>query len=450
MNDPSRRTELPADLCGASAELARGSVSSRELTDSCLDAIALRDGLLCSFTHVDAESALAQAAASDIRRTRGQSLGPLDGIPIAIKANIAVADWPLTAGMRWRAAMLASGDAFVVKRLRDAGAVLLGLTNMDEGALGAEGANPWFGTVHNPHRRDFSAGGSSAGSGAALAAGFCFGALGTDTIGSLRIPASLCGVAALKPSFGLVSMGDVVPVHLRFDHVGPMARHVADLALLLPAIAGFDPHCRVSTRIDLAPPRGLDAGLRIGFLTGLEQFQITAAVLDAYNDAIARLRERGVALNHLDASRWDIARLRRAVLTLCEREMWRTHGERSTREPEQYSDSLRAFIRYGGRLGAEELAAAEARIARFYTEWMTAMTPFEAVLLPCTASAAFAHGDRPPHNTADLTTLASAAGLPALAWPARVAAGSLPIGLQLIGRTGSDLDLIQIAADLSA
>ena len=445
MNDPS-----PPDLTAASEALAQRRVSAVELLAGCLEQIDRGNAAIRALTHVARDGAQADAEAADRRRVRGAPLGPLDGIPLVIKANIPVRGWPLTAGLRFRAQTLAESDAFVVSRLRAAGAVIVGLSNMDEGALGAEGNNPWFGAIQNPHRPGYSAGGSSGGSAAALAAGMCHGALGTDTIGSVRIPASFCGVAALKPSFGLVSVAEVVAVHLRFDHVGPMARSVRDLLPLLQATAAYDPYCRVSAPLSLTPPRGLDATRRIAFLSGLEQFQVADEVLAGYNDSIARIRATGVSLVHIDANQWDIGRLRRAILALCEREMWRVHRERISQQPEQYSDGLRAFIRYGGKLGEEELAAAETRIARFYAQWSAAMAAFDAVILPTTACTAFAHGERPPHNTADLTTLASATGLPALSLPVRVPEGALPVGLQIIGRVAGDLDLIQIGAELEA
>ena len=433
------------------AALAAGQLRSESLTAQYLDAIARDDG--GTYTFVDPDGALASARAADARIAGGESLGPLDGIPVALKANIAVRDWPHTAGMRFRRDDHAMGDSFIVARLRRAGAVLLGLTSMDEGALGAEGMNPWYGSTHNPLRRGYSAGGSSAGSGAAIAADFCALALGTDTIGSVRIPASFCGCVALKPSYGLLSVGDVVPVHLRFDHVGLLAHSVRDLALALPLLAAADPHCRVSVPMKLAAPSRDSTTTRIGYAVGLDAFSLEEPVLEAYNRAIAAARSTGADLQPVDLSRWDIPRMRRAILALCEAQMWRVHGERSTSRPEDFSDGLRAFIRYGGKLTAAELAQAEARIAGFYADWMQVMGKHDAVMLPTTACRAFPHRERRPQNTADLTSIASATGLPALSLPVACRtqgqdaadAAPLPAGLQLIGRASDDLNLISLA-----
>ena len=439
------------DATAAAAALQRGDFRSIDLVEDCLAALAHDNPGLGAWTFVDAGGARAAAHAADERRARGASLGPLDGLPAGVKANIAVAGWPHTAGLKFRAGEFAAADAFAVARLRAAGVVLLGATNMDEGALGAEGMNRWYGITHNPHRRGHSSGGSSSGSAVAIAARHCTLSLGSDTIGSVRIPAAFCGVASLKPSSGLVSLGGVVPVHLRFDHVGPIVRTARDLATLTMAIAGYDPACRVSFPLQLAAPRSAGtAAPTIGYAVGLNDFAIGTEVVAAYNRGIAALRALGAQLVPLDLRRWDLARVRRAILALCEREMWRVHRQRVVERPEDFSDGLRAFIRYGGKLPDEDLAAAERRIAAFVVEWQAATEPFEAVVTPTVACTAFPHGERHPHNTADLTAIASATGAPAASLPMPVPSGTLPVGLQLIGRPAWDLRLCQLAAALEA
>lgn len=423
-------------------------MSSVAATRDCLAAIAGRNQQLGAFTFIDETGALLSAHDSDLRRSAGASLGPLDGMPVAIKANIAVRNWPLTAGLRFRAQERATEDAYSVTRLRDAGAVLVGLTNMDEGALGAEGLNPWYGSSHNPRRQGWSAGGSSSGAAVAVAAGLVPVALGTDTIGSLRIPASFCGVASLKPSYGLISVRGVVPVHLRFDHVGPIARDIRLLRLALEVLAVHDPPCRVS--VPLAPLSARPAGtpVKIAYAVGMEGYQVTPPVIAAYNRGIAALRDMGHPLTHVDLSRWDLPRLRRAILTLCELEMWRVHRQRVAESPDDFSDGLRAFIRYGGKLDSDDIASAELRIAGFCNQWREAMAPFDVCILPSTACASFPQRERHPQNTADLTSIASATGLPALSLPLPVPTDEMPVGLQLIGSVGGDHELLRIAQEL--
>ncbi|MCU0758213.1 MAG: amidase [Steroidobacteraceae bacterium] len=439
------------DAADAAAALRRGEFSSLELVEDCLGALSRDNPALGAWTFVDAAGARAAARAADERRARGALRGALDGLPAAIKANLAVAGWPHTAGLRFRAADFAAEDAFAVARLRAAGVVLLGATNMDEGALGAEGMNPWYGVTHNPQRAGHSAGGSSSGSAAAIAARHCTLALGSDTIGSLRIPAAFCGTASLKPTSGLVSLSGVVPVHLRFDHVGPIVRTARDLSPLLQAIAGHDPACRVSFPVQLAPPRAADpARVTLGYAVGLGEFAVGPEVVAAYNRGISALRALGAQLVPVDLRRWDLARVRRAILALCEREMWRVHHQRVVDTPDDFSDGLRAFIRYGGRLSDEDLAAAEQRIAAFVGEWNSTTAPYEAIVMPTVACTAFPHGERHPHNTADLTAIASASGAPAASIPLPVPTGVLPVGLQLVGRAGHDLRLCQLAAAVEA
>lgn len=437
---------MQPDATALVAALATGEVSCAQAVRDCLDAAGAAD--LGAFTHLDHSEALTLAQQSDARRARGEAIGPLEGLPVAIKANIAVAGWPLTAGLRFRRDAVAPQDAFVVQRLRAAGAIPIGLTNMDEGALGAEGMNPWYGVIQNPARRGHSAGGSSGGSGAAVAAGLVPVALGTDTIGSVRIPASFCGCFGLKPSYGLVSVQDVVPVHLRFDHVGPIARSVRDLSLLLRAITAHDPACKVSLSTPLQPADRSLRGARVGFAIGLEPFQVEDAVQAGFALAVDAARRAGADLVPVDLSRWDVPRLRRAILALCEVQMWRTHRERIAAHPDDFSDGLRAFIRYGGKLGSDEVQQAEARIAAFVAEWTRVMKNLDAVLLPTTACRAFPRGERRPQNTADLTALASASGQPAVAMPVWLRGEALPASVQLMGRHASDLQLLAFAAEL--
>ena len=441
---------LREDLSALSGHLAAGRLSSAALTARYLQSIDRDNPRLGAFTFVAAEAARAAARESDARRAAGVSLGALDGIPVALKANIAVRGWPYTAGLRFRQQEIAAQDAFLVRRLRAAGAVLLGLTNMDEGALGAEGMNPWYLTTQNPLRAGYCAGGSSSGSAAAVAADLCAFAVGTDTIGSLRIPAAFCGCASIKPSFGLVSVGGIVPVNLRFDHAGPLTRSARDLPLALAALAGYDNACAVSVAAAPVVRWPADRPVTIGYAVGFAELMVSDEIVGYYNHAIATLRQLGHKLLPVDLKRWDLPKLRRAVLTLCELEMWRSHRSRLNDTPEDYSPGLRAFVRYGGKLSGEDLADAETRIARFYQDWQDATADLDAVVLPTVACTSFPLGERRPQNTADLTAIASATGVPAVQLPLPAAAGQLPGGLQLLGRAGQDENLVGLACSLEA
>ncbi len=274
--------------------LDAGEVDAEALTRLLLDrAEGVGRGLNCYIT-LCRETALAEARAAAERTAAKRRRGKLDGIPVALKDNIDVAGVPTSNGFGGAPYRIPAEDAEITRRLRAAGAVILGKLNMHEGALGATNDNPHHGRAINPHRAGHSPGGSSGGSGAAVAAGLCCAALGTDTGGSVRIPASYCGVVGLKPSYGLISTRGVVPLSYRLDHAGPLARTVADAATLLEVLAGFDPRCAESRR---GPDGGFDS-VRAGAPRGREarrrqQFRrraVEPAVAAAFKAALDQLR----------------------------------------------------------------------------------------------------------------------------------------------------------------
>jgi aspartyl-tRNA(Asn)/glutamyl-tRNA(Gln) amidotransferase subunit A len=226
-------------LADASARIRAGGVTSLQLTEACLARLAIYDPKLDAFITVLKEQALAQARSLDAELKAGRWRGPLHGIPIALKDNIDTAGTRTTAGSAVFEDRVPAQDASVVARLKGAGAVILGKTNLQEFAMGA-GETSYFGPARNPWSLSHNTGGSSSGSGAALAAELVFGALGTDTGGSVRIPASFCGIIGLKPTYGLVPIRGIVPLALSLDHCGPMTRTIEDAALMLTVMAGYD------------------------------------------------------------------------------------------------------------------------------------------------------------------------------------------------------------------
>ena len=238
--DPPSRADLTAlTLAEASARLRTGAVTSVQLTEACLARLAIYEPKLDAFITVLKEQALAQARALDAERKTGASRGPLHGIPIAVKDNIDTAGTRTTAGSAVFEDRIPGDDAPVVTRLKAAGAVILGKTNLHEFAMGV-GETSYFGPPRNPWSLAHNTGGSSSGSGAAVAADLCYGALGTDTGGSVRIPASFCSIVGLKPTYGLVPIRGIVPLTLSLDHCGPMTRTVEDAALMLNVMTGYD------------------------------------------------------------------------------------------------------------------------------------------------------------------------------------------------------------------
>jgi len=430
-----------ADL---SAALNAGESSAAEALRRCLQRIERFDPQLGCFLHL-AKSAEAEAEASDARRAQGRALGPLDGVPVALKDNIHAAGQPTTNGMGALRGRVAPGDAECVRRLRAAGAVIVGKLNMEEGALGATNDNQAYGRCHNPHRPGFTPGGSSGGSGAAVAAGLCAAALGTDTLGSVRIPASYCGVTGFKPSHGWISCEGVIPLCAELDHVGPLVSRLRDLAPLLPALCGPSFDGEAGAAAIAAGAAAPLAELRLARVARLGAAAMSPEVADAFAQALQRLRGEGAVIGEVDLAAEEWPALRRRGLLLCEAEAARTFAPELRRNPEGFTPQLRALLDYGAAQSAERIAAARARIARFRRRACAALAGLDAVLLPTAPQSAFAFDGPIPSNQADFTAFANLVGGPAISLPLG-APGGLPIGLQLAAAPGADAALLRAAA----
>lgn len=418
--------------------LARDETSSEALTGACLAAIA-RDGHLNAWTWVDAAGALAAARASDARRAEGRPLGRLDGVPIAITDAFDVAGMPTGLGLPGHPG-LATEDAHVVRRLRGAGAVFLGKTNLDEAAFGTVGRNPHFGDVQNPAHPGRAAGGASAGSAAALAAGHAVVALGTDTLGATRIPAAFCGLVGHKPTLGELSARGMAPALRRLDCPGLLARAVQDIGLVLPVLAGYDagdPRSR-KRRVPLAPPDWVPGELKAGVVADLGALGVDAGVAENFSTIMARVAPVfGSALPvALEVAPLEVAATRRAALLLMEAEILAAHGPRLGGA----SPRLRGLLDFARRKSAADAAAAHRRLDGHVVQVRRLFEQFDVLLLPTVAAPPPAWGADEPANLADLTALASLAGCPALSLP-------LPggLGLQLVGAPGADLRLLELA-----
>ncbi|MHC4821069.1 MAG: Asp-tRNA(Asn)/Glu-tRNA(Gln) amidotransferase subunit GatA [Planctomycetota bacterium] len=280
--------------------IASGHLSALEVTDHFLERIDRLDGDLNCFLHVDSDGARAAAEASDRRRASGEPSRPLEGVPVAIKDNLNVAGMATTAGSKILDGFTAPRDATAVARLRSAGAVFIGKTNLDEFAMGSSTENSAFGPTRNPWDRSRVPGGSSGGSAAAVAAGMVPVALGSDTGGSIRQPASLCGVVGLKPTYGRVSRSGLVAFGSSLDQVGPLTRTVEGSALTLSVISGMDG--QDATSLDVDPPAPLGAGIEVaGLKVGVVREQLDAEGLEpgvksAVEASIKALEEAGATL----------------------------------------------------------------------------------------------------------------------------------------------------------
>jgi aspartyl-tRNA(Asn)/glutamyl-tRNA(Gln) amidotransferase subunit A len=399
------------------------------------------------------ESAVAAAAEAAQRAARRQRLGPLDGIPVGVKDNIDVAGVPTTNGFGGTHRP-AGTDAEVIRRLRAAGAVILGKLNMQEGALGAVNDNPHHGRTTNPFRDGYTPGGSSGGSGAAVAAGLCAAALGTDTGGSVRIPAAYCGVVGLKPSYGLVSSRGVVPLSRRLDHVGPLTRTVADASLALAAMAEHDAEWPYARAYHVGSYAHMNSGsldgVRLGVLANYEERQMEPAVWRAFGRALELIEQLGAEIHTLRLPSYDIVRGRRALFVRVEVEAAATFGELYRREPERFSSEMRGYLDWGLKAPAPRLAEADFTIESAAHEVRRCLEAVDAIVSPTTPQAAFPFDGKLPDTQGDVSVLANMAGCPAISLPMGMSADGLPLGLQFMAPVGEDKRVLAIASAYEA
>jgi len=410
---------VAAGVSGLPALYAAG-VSPVDVTEAYLARIERLNPAIKAVVELDAAGARAEARASAQRWADGKPLSPIDGAPIAVKVNIAVEGLAHSAGIKAYARNVAPTDAACVAQLRAAGAVILGTLNMHEAALGATNDNLLLGRCENPHRAGFTPGGSSGGSAAAVAAGLCAAALGTDTMGSVRLPSSYCGVVGYKPALGAIATDGVTALSWTLDHVGVHARSAADAALIAQA-CGVD----APAALDERPLAVLD-------LDGLVQLE--PAVADGFARTLDDLARAGWRLEKLRIDDLDLGALRRAGLLISEVEGGVEHRRALALDPEGFTPELRSLLVWGARQTPAKLAEAYRLLTEVRRKILAATAPYAGLLTPTTPQQAFAFGGAVPASQADLTALGNVLGAPAFALPSGEADG-LPLSLQVIGMT---------------
>lgn len=371
----------------------------------------------------------------------GDPLG--EGVTWAAKSNISVKGLPLTAGIEAYRERIADQDAEVIRRIRASGGTVLGTVNMHEGALGATTDNEAYGRTHNPWKHGFTPGGSSGGSGAAVAAGICDIALGTDTMGSVRIPAAYCGVQGHKPTSGIVPDDGVIPLSTTLDHVGPLARDVETLWQAMHVLA------------DWGTPVPLKAaeltGLRFGVWDGAGHVSLTAAVAQGFETVQEQLLRSGAALHPFVPPVYDYSRSRRAGLLVSEVEGAKEHNVTAESEiADGLSELFFSLLQWGTRQDQSKVDAAYAHIDDVHAAAAPVWDQVDFVIAPTAPQEAFLFEESVPANQADFTAWADFARLPATAIYTGLSEVGLPLSVQLIGPEGHDRETIQVAAALEA
>lgn len=461
-------------LASFHAGLLKKEFRALEVAQAYYARIQERDGEIGAYLSLGEEEAMRTAEAVDLAIAKGEQIGPLAGAPLAIKDNIMIQGQPATAASKILEYYTASYDAGVIQRLRSEQAVFLGKTNLDEFAMGSSTENSGFKITKNPHDPARVPGGSSGGSAAAIADNLALGALGSDTFGSIRQPASFCGVVGLKPTYGAVSRSGLIAMASSLDQVGPITKTVADAALLFRAIAGHDPLDATSVRIKydqeleqelLEPNFGRVAKLKIGipeeyFISGLDP-----AVAAGVQSAIARLKDLGLSFEKISLPNTKYAVPCYYIISPAEvsSNLARFDGNRYAQNADAAKDPfaqrgagfgaevkrriiLGTFVLSSGYHDAYYKKAQQVRtlVARDFTN---AFEKVDVLLTPVAPTPAFKIGEKINDPIAmylsDIFTgPINLAGLPAISIPVDHAEGKLPIGFQLIGQAFREADIL--------
>jgi aspartyl-tRNA(Asn)/glutamyl-tRNA(Gln) amidotransferase subunit A len=431
--------------------LRKGKLSPVELTKNCLAQIEELNPTLNAFITVTAELALTQARAAEAEILRGRWRGPLHGIPLAVKDLIDTAGIRTTAASAVFKDRVPAEDADVVRRLKNAGAVLLGKQNLHECAYGGSSMISYYGEVHNPWDPARVAGGSSGGSAASVAAGLGYGAIGTDTAGSVREPAALCGIVGLKPTYGRVSVRGVIPLSLSLDHMGPIARTVADAAATLQAIAGYD--AKDGNSVDAPVPDYLASlrqqwrSPRIGVPRKLFFEDLDPAVASAVEEALGVLSALGGNLSEIEIGVPTDRTLQAA-------ESYANHAEFVARSPELYQPETLRRIRTGEDISAGEVEQRRRELKQIRSEVHKVFEGVDVLVTPTTPVPAAAIEELQqdldllrPHELLLLrnTRPVNVWGLPAISIPCGFTTAGLPIGLQIIGPHWKEEGVLRLA-----
>ncbi len=453
---------MSGDLCKMTvSELAprirKREVSPVEVTQAVLDRIEKLDPLLNAYITVDAEGALKAARKAQRQIAKGNYLGPLHGIPISLKDLYDTKGLRTTAGSKIMADRVPEADAFSVANLRAAGAIVVGKTNMHEFALGGTTQNPHYGGTRNPYDTSRIPGGSSGGSAAAVAADMCIASTGSDTGGSIRNPSALCGLVGLKPTYGRVSLRGVVPLAWTLDHAGPMTKCVRDAAIMLSAMAGYDPLDPASANEKVPNfTRALKGGvkkLRIGFDPSFSSGGVDDEVLDSMKEALKLLEKLGARVVEVNIPSIELTSAIESILITTEPAAY--HEENLRNRADDYGMDVRVLLEAGASFTAVHYLKAQRMRAILQKEFAEAFRKIDIFALPGTGAPAALIGAETVSvggmdMDADMTYMRFACpsnltGLPAISVPTGLNKDGLPMGLQLVGAAFDEATVLRAA-----
>ena len=444
-----------AALTDVAAQIRARQISSVALTRLMLERIARLNPVLNCYITVCAEAAMRQAEGLDRLLDAGTSLGPLHGVPVAVKDNMASAGIRTTAASRILANWVPEEDATVVARLKQAGAVILGKTNLYEFAFG--GVHEDYGETRNPWDQARTCSASSSGPACAVAAGLAYASVGTDTGGSVRLPAAACGIVGLKPTYGLVSRAGVLPAGYSLDHVGPFARTVEDTALVLNAIAGPDPRDAAGTRLP-APDATADlggsaAGITIGVPRVQESERIDPEMRDACRAALVALEGAGARL--VEVALPDHLLSRTIMWAIAATELAESHRGWLATRAEDYSPVVRALVRQGAFLSGMDYVRAHRVRQKIIQDYAAVMQRVDVIAMPVVPFPAWPVGAAEVTIDGQTEELMGAltrycppfnvTGQPAVSVPCGFNRDGLPLALQIAGRWHEDATVLRVA-----
>lgn len=426
-------------------------ITPLDLTQAILERIERFNPELNCYLSVFREEALKKAERLSAALKDRRSLNPLYGIPIGIKDILAIRNHPLRAGSKVWEGYTSNQDARAVERLRRSGAIFIGYQNMHEIALGVTNLNPHFGAVRNPWRTDRISGGSSGGSAAAVVAGLCLGALGTDTGGSIRIPASLCGAVGLKPTFGRVSLRGVLPLSWNLDHVGPLGRCVEDVALLYRLIAGYDPQDPVSVRKSVADPlahlKDGIKGLRIALAADDFFTQAEEEVWQAVQSAADVLKDLGAKVEKASLSDGLLAAQTNGLMVISDAAA--IYERHLAEQADLFGEDVLQRLRNGAAVTVTQYIQARRTQSVVKAQYHQFFKRYDLFLTPTTPISAPPIEGRDSLEAARILTRFTApfnlTGLPALSLPCGFSREGLPIGLQMVAGAWQEDTLLRAA-----